>query len=57
MKIFQDERMKLMSEQQLHRNNSSQQFARTRPVSVERTIEKTEKNKLKHALGKVNILA
>lgn len=45
-----------MSEQKLHRSGS-QQMARVRPMSVQQTEDKLEKNKLKHALGKINILA
>jgi hypothetical protein len=56
MKLFQEERYKLMSERKLHRN-SSQQMTRVRPTSVGQTEDKMERNKLKHALGKINILA
>jgi hypothetical protein len=56
MKIFQEERLKLMSEQKVHRS-SSNQMARVRPSSVQQSEDKLEKNKLKLALGKINILA
>lgn len=45
-----------MSEQKLHRT-SSQQLTRARPTSVHQSEDKLEKAKLKHALGKINVLA
>lgn len=55
--MFHEERIKLMSEQKLHRNSTSQHMTRVRPTSVQQTEDKFERNKLKHALGKINILA
>lgn len=55
-KVFHEERLKLMSEQKLHRSGS-QQITRVRPTSVQQSEEKLERSKLKLALGKINVLA
>jgi hypothetical protein len=55
LKMFNDDRAKLMTEQRLRRG-VSQQLPRARYQSTEGD-DRVEKQKLKHALGKVNILA
>lgn len=58
LKIFQEDRTKLMTENRLRRGGSSQQLSRPKNQWAESSSDdRLEKQRLKHCLGKINLLA
>ena len=57
MKMFQDERIKLMTDYKLKRSHSNKISTRAKMQSAEQGEQKIENYKLKHALGRINVLA
>ena len=56
LKVFTEDRAKLMSEDRIRRG-SSQQLQRAHHFHNSEAEDRAEKQKLKHTLGKINLLA